>query len=204
MVERREHWLQVEGAGGRCRDCGQHLPAAADSGWEWEREQRAVMEDPPQRREQWVPKAEERMNSQSRGGRGGAVQEGAEMVRGVSPWGLLGNWDSAPATCSREYLAGGSPQAVRETLLELGFAPGWPSFSRKGARCLSALNSKIIEALGRAGVSRTGHRTAERRMRLLLLRIASCWAQRSRETRVSARHCRVAVLEYLRRGSRRA
>lgn len=79
---------------------------------------------PPQRREQWVPKAEEKMNSQSRGGRGGAVQEGAEMVRGVSPWGLLGNWDSAPATCSREYLAGGGPQAVRETLRELGFAPG--------------------------------------------------------------------------------
>lgn len=46
------------------------------------------------------------------------------MVRGVSLWGLLGNWDSAPATCSREYLAGGSPQAVRETLRELGFAPG--------------------------------------------------------------------------------
>ena len=79
---------------------------------------------PPERREQWVPKAEKRMNSQSRGGRGGAVQEGAEMARGVSPWGLLGNWDSAPATCSREYLAGGGPQAVRETLRELGFAPG--------------------------------------------------------------------------------
>lgn len=83
-------------------------------------------EDSPrqQQREQWVPKAEERMNSQSGGERGGAVQEGAEMVRGVSPWGRLGNWDSAPATCAREYLAGGGPQAVRETLCELGFAPG--------------------------------------------------------------------------------
>lgn len=42
---------------------------------------------PPQPREEWVPKAEERKNSLSGGGRGGAVQEGAEMVRGVSPWG---------------------------------------------------------------------------------------------------------------------
>ena len=81
-------------------------------------------EDFPQRREQWVPKAEERMNSHSGEGRGGAVQEGAEMVRGVSPWGRLGNWDSALATCAREYVAGGGPQAVRETLCELGFAPG--------------------------------------------------------------------------------
>lgn len=42
---------------------------------------------PPQQREEWVPKAEERKNSLSGGRRGGAVQEGAEMVRGVSPRG---------------------------------------------------------------------------------------------------------------------
>lgn len=59
----------------------------------------------PQRREEWVPKAEERKNSRSGGGRGGAVQERAEMVRGVSLWGRPGSWDAARATCAREYLA---------------------------------------------------------------------------------------------------
>lgn len=127
----------------------------------------------PQQRERWVPKAEKRMNSQSGGGRGGAVPEGAEMVRGVSPRGRLGSWDSAWATCAREYLGGGGRQAVGETLFETAFAPGGPSLSHKGARCLSALNSETIEAPGRAGIFRPGQAAAERRMRLLLLRIAS-------------------------------
>lgn len=55
---------------------------------------------PPQRREQWVPKAGENEQPVARG-EAGLFREGAEMVRGVSPWGLTGNWDSAPATCSQ-------------------------------------------------------------------------------------------------------
>lgn len=46
------------------------------------------MRTPPptrQRRQEWVPKAGKRKNNLSGGERGGAVEEGAEMVRGSAP-----------------------------------------------------------------------------------------------------------------------
>lgn len=150
----------------------------------------------PQRREQWVPMAEERKNSQSGEGRGGAVQEGAEMVRGVCPWGRPGSWDSSQATCAGDYIGGGDLQPSVSWALRQDY-----HLSRRGAWCLSTLNSETTDASGGAGVSKPGRGTAERRMRLLLLRIASAPAQRSREkVGVSAGHCRVGVLECVRRG----
>lgn len=78
---------------------------------------------PPQSREEWVPKAEERKNSRSGGRRGGAVQEGAEMVRGVSPWGRPRSEDAAQAMCTGEFLGGG-PLAAGGTLCGQGLAQG--------------------------------------------------------------------------------
>lgn len=78
MVELGETGLswqgRVEGAG-----TVDNAPGRGTHGMEWRREWRAALRA-PRRWELWVPKAKER---KAGGERGGAVQEGAEMVRGV-------------------------------------------------------------------------------------------------------------------------
>lgn len=69
-------------------------------------------------------KVEGRKNSLSGGGRGGALQKGAEMLWRGSPWVGPGSWDAARATCAREYLGGGCPQAVGRYPLWAGSCAG--------------------------------------------------------------------------------
>lgn len=71
-----------------------------------------------------MPKAEEKMNSQSRGGEAGLFRRERKWCGG-QPWGLPGELGfNAGPRAPRGVLSWWRPQAVRETLRELGFAPG--------------------------------------------------------------------------------
>lgn len=155
MVELGETGFRWKERGGPRRDCGQRPWAVADMEWEWG--MRVESCQPPPAPPHSLPRNSRRSGCPRLGrertagrevGRGGAVQEGAEMV-GESAPGELGELGHGRAghvrwgvlRCQRPVGCGG-------TLCGQGLAPGRPLPSCWGTPCLSAVNSQTIDAPG--------------------------------------------------------